>query len=380
MLYAEPDYVVYTHTAPAPVAASDPSFKDQWALLQVVAPPAWAVTTGSSDVKVCIIDTGAEWTHPDLAGNVQPGYNAVTNTPGAVDEHGHGTHLSGTVGALGNNKVGVTGINWKSNVLPCKFMGANGAGMISDAIECVYWCRDQGAAVISISWGNFDPAQALKDAMTEVSDVLFVTSAGNAAANNDLGVNATSPGSFNLPNQVSAAATDAKDALAPYSSFGPSTVHIAAPGTEILSTLKGATYGILSGTSQAAPHVAGAAALLKAAKPDLSVADLKAALLNGVDKLSSLDGKVASGGRLNIVGALQQVVPDQVAAAVAAQQPQQISPTPTTVATVDTAAQQASSPSIVATSTAKKPTTTNKSNKPKKPSNKKKPKARRLLR
>ena len=215
------------------------------------------------------------------------------------DDNRHGTHVSGTIGAVGSNGVGVTGVNWSVKVMALKFLNSAGSGTTADAVAATLYAADKGAHVSSNSWGGGPFDQSLLDAIEYGADrgMLFVAAAGNDARNND--ATPTYPASYMSDAVVAVAATDPNDALASFSSFGATSVDLGAPGVGILSTTPGAAYGSFSGTSMATPHVAGVAALLRARFPDASVYSLKALLLRSVDPVASLAGRTATGGRLN---------------------------------------------------------------------------------
>jgi subtilisin family serine protease/uncharacterized protein YhfF len=338
--YAEPN-VVFT----ADATPNDPFFSRLWGLnnngfpvagrwgmpdADIDAPEAWSVTTGSDSVTVAVIDTGIDYTHPDLSSQmwINPGENCPgcrtdgidndgngyiddwrgwdfangDNDP--MDDNGHGTHVAGTIGAAGNNGIGVVGVNWRVRLMPVKFIGADGTGTAADAVSAVLYAADKGATVLNNSWGGDDYSQALADAITvaDTQGALFVAAAGNSGTDNDS--MPTYPASYALPNVVTVAATDNSDQLAYFSNVGRKSVDLAAPGLNIYSTWPGGTYQYMSGTSMAAPHVSGAAALAKAAFPSASGLGLKALLLESVDPLSSLSSYTATGGRLNVNSAV----------------------------------------------------------------------------
>jgi hypothetical protein len=336
VLYAEPDYIVQALTGP-----NDPQFPLQWSLqntgqsggtpgADIHAVQAWTLSTGSSNVVVGVIDTGLDYNHQDLAANVWSapsgfsvttqfgaavqcpasthGFNMVANTCDPLDDNGHGTHVSGTIGAVGNNGVGVTGINWQVQLLPCKFLDENGAGSTGNAIACLdlmKQLKDAGTNIIvtNNSWGGTDSSQALHDAIaaTMQDGVLFVAAAGNDFSDNDQFP--TYPASFYLPNLISVAATDRNDSIVTFSNFGRRTVHIAAPGRDILSTTPNNTYSYDSGTSMATPHVTGVVALLKAQNPGLDWRGIKNLILAGGDANASALQTVTQ-KRLNAFGAM----------------------------------------------------------------------------
>jgi subtilisin family serine protease len=333
--YAEPNFVVSADVTP-----NDPLFTRLWGLnnngfpvagrwglpdADIDAPEAWSVTTGSDSVTVAVIDTGIDYSHPDLSSQIW--INPGENCPGCrtdgidndgngyvddwrgwdfangdndpTDDNGHGTHVAGTIGAAGNNAVGVVGVNWHVRLMPLKFISAGGTGTTADAISAVLYAADKGATVLNNSWGGDDYSQALADAITvaDTHGALFVAAAGNSATDNDS--MPTYPASYALPNVLTVAATDNSDQLAYFSNVGRKSVDLGAPGLNIYSTWPGGTYQYMSGTSMAAPHVSGAAALAKAAFPSASGVGLKALLLESVDPLASLSSYTATGGRLN---------------------------------------------------------------------------------
>jgi Subtilase family len=338
--YAEPNFVYQADSA-----TNDPFYDRLWGLentgqpvagyagspdADIDAPEAWSVTEGSTDVTVAVIDTGVDHSHPDLSSAIwiNPGEDcAGCRTDGhdndgngyvddwrgwdfanddndPADDHGHGTHVAGTIGAIGGNGIGVTGVAQRVRLMPLKFLTAAGSGTTADAISAILYASQQGADVLNNSWGGEEYSQALADAVavTDSRSQLFVAAAGNDSSDNDLAP--TYPSSLESPNVISVAATDNADELAWFSNAGRSSVDLAAPGLEIYSTWPGNGYRSLSGTSMAAPHVAGAAALAKAAFPSASALGLKALLLDTVDPKTSLSDLAASGGRLNAATAV----------------------------------------------------------------------------
>jgi len=341
--YAEPNYEINldrASTTAEPVTPSDPQFSEQWALANngqrggkqgadISAMRAWSVTTGSDKVVVAVLDSGVDYTHDDLAANIwvrpanmapyhdddlgtiddQHGYNAIDNSDDPMDDNGHGTHCAGIIGAEGGNDIGITGVNWKIQIMPLKFMNAGGSGTTKDAIEAINYVIDRKKAgvnvrVISASWGSTQKSAALEDVIRKAYEagILFVAASGNASVDNDRVPHY--PSSYNVGNVISVAALDRNDQLASFSNFGAKSVAIAAPGVDILSTWLGNEYEEKSGTSMATPVVAGVAALIAAEDKDLSVDELRKRILASVDKLDSLKGKVASGGRINAAKAV----------------------------------------------------------------------------
>src|SRR3989475_5352069 len=343
--YAEPNYIVHTTAIP-----NDPRFGELWGLqntgqiiqasvgvpgADIKATAAWDISTGSRANVAAVIDTGIDYRHPDLAANVwsapaaftvtiggqsitcpagSHGFNAITNVCDPLDDNNHGSHVSGTIGAVGNNGTGVVGVNWTASIMGGKFLDATGSGTTANAINAIEFAVQAKAAfaatgganvrVLSNSWGGGAFSQALLDEINRANanDMLFVAAAGNSGTPNDLFP--LYPASYNAPNVVAVAATDNTDSLAFFSNFGPNTVHLGAPGVDVLSTTIGGTYAYFSGTSMATPHVSGAA-LLVLSKCSLNTASLKTLLLNNVDPIPSLSGLTVTGGRLNVNKAIR---------------------------------------------------------------------------
>jgi len=322
--YACPNYVRTIHAIP-----DDPRVGEQWAWERIDAPLAWDVTTGDPDLVVGVIDTGVDLDHPDLADNLWTnraeaegdpgvdddgnghvddirGYNAVAGNYLPDGDHYHGTHCAGTVGAVANNALGVAGTNWRVGILPLKFLNAAGSGTDAHAIACIDYavaCKNAGSAdvvALSNSWGGYGDSPALEAAIGRARDagIVFVCAAGNDGFDIDSSLCTEAPGGLALENIVTVAATDPGDGLASFSSYGATRCHLGAPGTGIVSTVIG-RYGAASGTSMACPHVAGVIALTRAANPGLDMAGLIDRVLGAVDPLPALDGKTATGGRLN---------------------------------------------------------------------------------
>ena len=368
VLYAEPDYLVtlppeqadkITSTVQSVEMAStrtpnDPEFPYQWGLkntgqspaygksgADIKAQNAWGTTTGSSAVIIAVVDTGVDYSHPDLAANIWTnsgeipnnridddrngyvddvrGWNFYSKTNNPMDDHGHGTHCAGSTAAVGNNNIGIAGVCWNAKIMPLKFLGASGNGKVSDAISAILYANRMGATVISNSWGGAQYTQALKDAI-DASPAVVVCASGNSGQNSDS--LPQYPAAYTSNNIISVAATDSKDNLASFSNYGPSSVDLAAPGALIRSTYLNRGYQYLSGTSMATPYVSGVAGLLKAKNPSMTRTQIRDRILNSVDKLSSLSGKVATGGRLNAASAIgSSVSPTPTVTPVPTQQP-----------------------------------------------------------
>jgi subtilisin family serine protease len=227
-----------------------------------------------------------------------------------MDENGHGTHCAGIVGAVGDNGVGIAGVNWHVKIMPLKFMGRGGFGTTKDAIEAINYVVERKKAgvpvsIISASWGSTLYSRALEDAIRKAGEagILFIAAAGNSSTNTDRSPHY--PAGYNLSNILSVAALNRRDALASFSNYGAKTVHVAAPGAEIVSTWLGAAFFEASGTSMATPAVAGVAALVLSVEPDMKPEDLRARLIEASDPVASLKGKIVSGGRLNAARAVR---------------------------------------------------------------------------
>jgi subtilisin family serine protease len=298
-----------------PVA--DPKLYQAYGLTKIGAVDAWKDYRGSKDMIVAVIDTGIDYNHEDLSANVWRktvdgkvivGHDFVHNDDLPFDDQGHGTHTSGTVGAVGGNGKGVSGVNQKVSIMGVKFLSAEGSGTTADAIRSIDFAIENGAKVLSNSWGG--PADEenpiLLEAVqrSEAKGVLFIAAAGNEGKNNDT-QDASYPAAFTTDNMIAVAATDKNDATPSWSNYGKNTVHLAAPGVGVYSTLPGNQYKSESGTSMACPHVAGAAALLWSKNPSWDYKKVKQVLLSSVDKVAGLESKTITGGRLNILKALR---------------------------------------------------------------------------
>lgn len=336
----QPNFIYRTQATP-----NDPRFNELYGLNKIQAPTAWDTTTGSASVVVAVIDLGADYNHEDLSANMwrNPGetgldssgrdkssnaldddgngyiddvfgIDTINHDSNPIDDGGHGTHVSGTVGGIGNNGIGVVGVNWNVRIMAIKSHAANGNGTSASVIEAFQYAammrrRGVNIRVTNNSWGGapeaLDYDQALKDAIDDAGNtgILNVCAAGNSNRDND--ANPFYPSSYDSASIVSVAASDQNDDRASFSSRGATSVDLAAPGVLILSTLPSSTYGFVSGTSMATPHVAGAAALIWAHAPYLTVPQVKAVLMNNVDVLPQWTGLTVTGGRLNVARAIQ---------------------------------------------------------------------------
>jgi subtilisin family serine protease len=340
--YVEKNRVIHKYQIP-----NDPRFSDQWGLhntglsggipdADIDAPEAWEAGTGSNSVIVAVIDTGVDYGHEDLRGNMWrnpheiagdgidndgngyaddlAGIDAINIDSDPMDDDSHGTHVAGTVGAVGNNGIGVTGVAWDVRIMALKFLGPNG-GSTAGAIECINYVtamklRGENIVASNNSWGGGGFSAALRDAIDAQGDVgvLFVAASGNGGADglgDDIDFGPDYPTSFPSEHIIGVGATDDQDLISEFSNYGITSVDLAAPGVGILSTTPISVdpflpYQFFDGTSMASPHVAGAIALLKSIDPTMTAAELKNVILAGVDRLPSLDGLVATGGRLNV--------------------------------------------------------------------------------
>ena len=315
--YAEPDYLVFPSIAP-----NDPAYGQgkMWGLnnpgtsadslpdADIDAPEGWNIRHDATDIVVAVTDTGIQYNHEDLSGNmwVSPtdgshGFDAYDDDNDPMDTGGHGTHCAGTIGGTGNNAKGLTGVAWDVQLMGLRFLGPNG-GTTSDAIRVVNYARLNGAHIISASWGGGGFSQSLFNAISACGDagIPFVAAAGNDSLNNDSCPHY--PSSYNLANIVAVASTTQKDVLSHFSCYGRTSVDIAAPGSGIWSTYIGSNtgYTFLNGTSMATPHVSGALALAMAQFPSEDMTTIIARLYESVDKIPALAGKVSTGGRLNL--------------------------------------------------------------------------------
>ncbi len=309
---------------------NDPRYSSQYGHTKISSPAAWDLATGSSSVLVGIIDTGIDYQHPDLEQNIAVNSGEVRSNGvdddgnGRVDDYygydfanddgnpmdddasdGHGTHCAGTVGARGDNDGGIAGVNWRVGLVAVKVLDAQGNGFLSDIAAGIDYAVDRGAAVVSLSLGGPSDSATLENAITRAKQqgVLVVVAAGNESENND--IVPSYPANSPSDNVLSIAATNSSDALASFSNYGADTVDIAAPGAAILSTFPGGTYVSESGTSMAAPFVAGVAALMKSANTSLSYGKIRDLILSSADDVAGLNGKVVTGGRLNAAAAVE---------------------------------------------------------------------------
>lgn len=348
--YVEPDAIVRA----AATTPNDPRFSpEQWGLqntgqgggtsdVDIDAPEAWDIRREATNVVVAVVDSGVRYTHEDLAANMwrNPGeipgngidddgngfvddvygINAIDHTGDPNDDvpdpvlgvGGHGTSVAGVLGAVGNNGRGIAGVAWKVQIMALKWFNIHGAGALSDAIQCLDYARSKGASIVNASWqqggllsGTVN--QSMMDALDRLrkQGILFVSSAGNDGANNDLV--AHYPSNYPFDNMVAVAAGNRTGSLSRQSNFGERLVDVVAPGEDVLSTgsKSDTDYLVVSGTSFAAPHVTGMLALLKAQFPNADYRGLIDRLLAGVDRRDRLVGKVRTGGFVNLMNSIR---------------------------------------------------------------------------
>lgn len=320
------------------LTANDPNLSYQWGLNNTSVASAWDYSTGSRNVVVAVIDSGSDLTNKDLVNNLwhNPGeipndgidnegdgyiddvygWNFANNNNDVQDRYGHGTHVAGIIGAEGNNAIGVAGINWNVSLMTLKFMDDKGVGDTGGAIRAIDYILMMkniyhiNVVVANASWGGGTGYSSLfYNRISQLNDanILLTVAAGNNGSDNDITLRY--PSCYDVPNVISVGALGYDGInLAAYSNYGKNTVDLAAPGSMIYSTLPYNNYGYMSGTSMAAPEVAGAVALLNSVKGGLSISEVKNAIFASVDKVPELFGKVATGGKLNIEGAVCNIL------------------------------------------------------------------------
>lgn len=345
VLYIEPNYIISLNKAAAGEevpAPKDTSFKKQWGMKNdgkngsifssglagedINILRAWSVTRGSKDVKIAVIDTGVDYTHPELKDQIDVNTAELNGKPGVDDDgngyiddiygydfankdadpkdgHGHGTHCAGVIGAS-HNDAGVAGIMANVKILPIKFLSDSGSGETIDAIAAIDYGIKRGVNVMSNSWGGGEKEQSLEDAIkaAEAAGITFVAAAGNESANNDK--TASFPANYEVGNVISVGSYTSAGAKSNFSNYGLKSVHVTAPGSNILSTYKNGGYTTMSGTSMATPHIAGIVGLLLSQEPNLTPAQIKERLIRTSVKTSKLKNASLSGGRVDAYKAL----------------------------------------------------------------------------
>lgn len=329
--YVEPNYIRTVQEIP-----NDPHMKDMWGLKAINATAAWSKTTGNSSVTVAVLDTGALYQHADLAANMwngslsaggcknedgaviangcpNHGWDFVNGDSNPLDDHGHGSHVASTIGAVGDNGTGVVGVNWNVKIMALKIARADGSLTSSDWIRGLSFAKNNGARVVNMSFAGDSASQAERDAIKNFPG-LVIAASGNGGSdmigdNND--VEPSYPASYHLPNMITVTATGSGDALGKFSNYGVESVDIAAPGVSILgasSVSNGISYyQYMSGTSMAAPHVAGLAALILGYQPSLTPSQIRTAILESGDPVAGLSNKTITGRRINASSALTYV-------------------------------------------------------------------------
>ena len=334
--YVEPDWRLSINLEPEDLAYNDGRL---WGLkndgsnegqlnADINASEAWNYTIGDKSVVVGVIDTGIRYTHQDLADNMWKnpneiagdgidndnngyvddvfGLNALDASGDPFDDNGHGTHCAGTIGAAANNGFDHVGVAWSTQLMALKFLDADGFGSLSGAMECIEYAIANGADIINASYGGGGFSQAMADLIVAVGEagVLFVAAAGNESNNND--TNPSYPASYSTANVISVAAIDRSDVIAGFSNFGVYAVDLAAPGVDIFSATaeSDSSYGFYSGTSMAAPHVSGVAALIKSYYPGISISEMRTRIIDTARTIPDLQTRTASGGTLDASNAL----------------------------------------------------------------------------
>jgi subtilisin family serine protease len=323
-LYAEPNLLLPLIEA----TANDTSYQDLWGLANIGVESVWDLSTAGSRV-IAVIDSGIEHTHEDLSANLWAnqtelsglsgvdddangyvddifGYDFVNDDDDPLDDHGHGTHVAGTIGAVGNNSIGVTGVQWKTQLMALKTLSADGYGTMSDAVAAIEYAIENGASVINASWGSGGYSSALDDVIeyAESKGLIFVAAAGNSSKDTDFTPHY--PSSLKHGNIISVASITEGDDLSTFSNYGDSSVDLGAPGSSIVSTYIGNSYLSLSGTSMATPHVSGATALLWSEFPERSAQEIIQLILEGARPLSALQSKCVTEGTLDLEGSFEE--------------------------------------------------------------------------
>jgi subtilisin family serine protease len=308
--FAEPNYLITAdQTTAAETISNDARFFEQWALKSTSAPQAWGKTTGSKQTVIAVIDSGIDFTHPDLINNEWDnsqeqannrdedgngfnddlhGWDFVSNSSASIDGQGHGTAVAGIIAAEGNNAIGGTGVMWRASLLSLRVLDNTGTGDIARAIEAIDYATTNGAQVINCSWGTDQSSVALREAINRAAKrgIVVVASAGNN--NRDIETTLRYPASFDLPNLISVSSTDNSDSLTSFSNWGATHISMAAPGADILTTRMGGDYQTVSGTSASAALVTGVIGLVKDTRPWLNADRTREMILRGARPVPSL--------------------------------------------------------------------------------------------
>jgi subtilisin family serine protease len=347
--YAEPNHLLYTAAIP-----NDTFFDRQWGLFNtganfgkpgadIGATRLWDTTQGSDDIVAAVIDTGIDVAHPDLAANIWvntrevPGNGVDDDGNGFVDDRNgwdfadndsnpdfgldfHGTHVAGTVGAVGNNNLGVTGVAWRVKIMALKFIRGR-SGDAANAVKAINYAVDQkkrgvNVRVINASWSGDEASNSLRKAIKRAGDqgILFVCAAGNGGSDSrgdDIDVIPEYPAAWSteVSSIVTVAALDRADKLAGFSNYGRKTVSVGAPGVDVFSTVPGGGYASLNGTSMATPHVAGSAVLILSQSPDLTPSQVRDRIVSRSERVLTLASKSVSSARMNVFNASTNAAP-----------------------------------------------------------------------
>jgi YD repeat-containing protein len=331
--FAEPNYLITADE----VSPNDPRFSEQWALRNMGAngghfgsdisvEQAWRMTTGTRRTVIAVIDSGVDFSHPDLRNNQWnnlleqannrdddangfaddlKGWDFVTNSNEIKDEQGHGTGVAGIIAARGHNAIGISGVMWRASLVSLRVLDNTGTGDIAGAVEAIDYAVTNGAQVINCSWGTTDASTALLEAINRAAQrgVVIVASAGNGG--HDVEITPHYPASYDSNNLMAVASTNSGDLLTSFSNWGAAHITIAAPGTDILTTKTGGDYQTISGTSASAPFVTGIVGLIKTLRPWLNEARTREIILRGTRQVAPLSDKVVSRGVVNAAGALE---------------------------------------------------------------------------
>ncbi len=330
VLYAEPNYLRRVQAVP-----NDPLFTEQWAMEFISAPSAWDLTRCQREVVVAVIDTGIQMDHPELAENIwrnpaevadgldndQNGYiddtvgwDFVNRDNSPQDDHGHGTHVAGLIGAAGNNGLGIAGVCWQVSLMPLKVLDAEGWGTVADEIEAIGYAVEEGADVINASFGGYSFINAERDAieMARSEGVVVITAAGNGGKDgigDDIDITPFYPASYGLDNIIAVTAVDHSGMLPVFANHGATTVDIGSPGVYLLSTVPYNSYSLGIGTSMATAVVTGVYAMVKGYYQGLNYLQVKELMKRGVNQYSGLQGRVSSGGVVDAWGAVSALLP-----------------------------------------------------------------------
>ncbi|MCS5582785.1 MAG: S8 family serine peptidase, partial [Pseudomonadales bacterium] len=330
--HVEPNYIL-TVNATTP---NDPSYDQLWGMhnssdTDIDAPQAWDIGTGTEEILVGVIDSGFDYTHEDLKANAWTnpgesgldengkdkktngidddgngyvddfrGWDWVNNDNDPMDDNNHGTHCSGTIGGVGNNGIGVAGVAWKVKIVGLKFLSGGGSGNTADAIKAVKYATTIGVDLTSNSWGGGGSQEIMKEAIEEANEagIMFIAAAGNDSKDN--GLVPSYPAGYDVANVISVASTTSAGVLSSFSNYGATSVDIAAPGSDIYSTIPGNRYASYSGTSMATPAVSGAVALMLSENPAMTASEIRSQLLDSGRKMESLKSKVVTEAQMNV--------------------------------------------------------------------------------